>query len=147
MIWYDIYLLTPIVLAPGGNSTVRIYIKKKILINESYTYVRARTSKLRNFFRGPTVPRPLGHDHYWRFTITLWHTTLGRPSLDGWSARWTDLYLTKPNTHKSQTSTSPAEFDLAILISQRPQTYILDREAGHWDWRTSTLGLITLIKR
>jgi hypothetical protein len=40
----------------------------------------------------------------WSFAITLTgHTTLGRTPLDEWSARRTDLYLTKHNTHKRQT--------------------------------------------
>jgi len=30
---------------------------------------------------------------------TQWRTTLGRNSLDEWSARRTDLYLTTHNTH------------------------------------------------
>jgi hypothetical protein len=50
-------------------------------------------------FYGLTVsnaPRP---PHYRGFTMTLWHTTLGRTPLDEWSARRRDLYLTTHNTH------------------------------------------------
>ena len=62
-----------------------------------------------NFFflqwcNSPSGPGP---PHYRGFVITLRHTTLGRTSLDEWSARRTDLYLTTPNTHKRQTSTPP----------------------------------------
>jgi len=41
-----------------------------------------------------------GPSHYWNFTNTLSHTTLGRTPLDEWSARRTDLYL--HNTKHSQ---------------------------------------------
>jgi hypothetical protein len=40
---------------------------------------------------------------------TQWHTyTLGRTSLDEWSARNRDLYLTTHNNHNRRTSTLPA---------------------------------------
>jgi hypothetical protein len=57
------------------------------------------------------------------------HTTFGRIPLDEWLARRRELYLTTHNTHKCQTSMSPAEFDLAILAIERPQTHALDRAA------------------
>jgi hypothetical protein len=61
----------------------------------------------RNFyFNSATAPSGPGTPHYWSFTITLRHTTLGRTPLDGWSARGRDLYLTTHNTHKRQTSVS-----------------------------------------
>ena len=49
----------------------------------------------------PTGP---GLSHYWGFTITPRHTTLGTISLDELSARRRYLYLTTHNAHKSQTS-------------------------------------------
>jgi hypothetical protein len=57
------------------------------------------------------------------------HTTLGRTPLDEWSARRRDLYLTKHNTHKRQTSMPPARFEPTIPVSERPQTHALDRAA------------------
>jgi hypothetical protein len=49
------------------------------------------------------------------FAITLiGHTTLGRTPLDEESARRRDLYLTKHNTHKGQTSMFPAGFEPTI---------------------------------
>jgi hypothetical protein len=56
------------------------------------------------------------------------HATLGRTSLDEWSARRRDLYLTTHNTHKRQTSMPPVGFEPTIPASERPQTHILDRE-------------------
>jgi len=50
-----------------------------------------------------------------------------------------DLYLTKHNTHKRQTSTTPAGFKPAILTSERPQTCTLEGAAtgiGYSAYRT-----------
>jgi len=63
------------------------------------------------------------------FTITLRHTTLGRTSLDEWSARRRDLYLITHNTYKRQKYMPPARFDPAIPASEWPQTHALDRAA------------------
>jgi len=43
----------------------------------------------------PSGPR---HPHHRGFAITLRHITLGRTSLDEWSAHHTDLYLTTLTT-------------------------------------------------
>jgi len=56
-------------------------------------------------------------------------TTVGRISLDEWSARRRDVYLTADNTHNRQTSMPPVEFEPTILAGERPQTYALDRAA------------------
>jgi hypothetical protein len=53
--------------------------------------------------------------------------TLGRISLDEWSALRRELYLTTQNSHKRQTSTSPVGFELAIPANERLQTHALDR--------------------
>ena len=57
--------------------------------------------------------------------------SLGRPrtSLDKWSARRRDLYLTKYQTHNRQTSMLPAGFEPRIPASARPQTHAFDRAA------------------
>jgi hypothetical protein len=71
----------------------------------------------------PSGPRP----PFCRgFTITLRHTRLGRTPPDERSARLRDLYLTTHNTHKGETSMSPAAFKPAIPASERPQTHALD---------------------
>jgi hypothetical protein len=54
------------------------------------------------------------------FTITLRHTTLGRTPLDEGPVRRRDLYLTKHNTHKRQTSMPEAGFEPTIPVSERP---------------------------
>jgi len=56
-------------------------------------------------------------------------TTVGRTPLDEWSARRRDLYLTTHNTHNRQTSMPPVGFEPTISAGERPQTYVLDREA------------------
>jgi hypothetical protein len=62
------------------------------------------------------------------FAITHFrHTTLGRTPLDEWSACHRDLYLTTHNTHKRQTSMSPAGFEPTIPANERLQTDALDR--------------------
>ena len=56
-------------------------------------------------------------------------TTVGRTSLDEWSVRRRDLYLTTHNNHNRRTSVPPAGFELTISASERPQTYAFDRAA------------------
>jgi hypothetical protein len=87
----------------------------------------------------PSWPQPT---HYRRFTITFRHTTLGWTLLEGWSGRLRDLYLTKHNFHKRQTSMPAAEFEPAVPASKRQQTYTSDR-AATW---TGHYTLITLYK-
>ena len=74
--------------------------------------------------RGSWPPRSWGFlDHIQR------RTTVGRTPLDEWSARRTDFYLTKHNTHNRQTSMPPVGFEPTISTGERPQTYVLDRAA------------------
>ena len=56
-------------------------------------------------------------------------TTVGRTSLDEWSARRRDLYLTTHNTHNRQTSMPPVGFEPTISAGERPQIYALDGAA------------------
>ena len=69
------------------------------MIRIIHTALRSRRSnQLRIFlFHGMMAPRGPGLPHCRGFTITLRHTTL-----DGWSARRRDLYLTTHNTTKIQ---------------------------------------------
>jgi hypothetical protein len=83
------------------------------------------------------IPSGPGRLRYRYFTIILRHTTVGRTSLDEWSARRRDLYLTTHNTHKRLTSMPPSGFESAISASERRQTYALDRAAtaiGCWNF-------------
>ena len=74
------------------------------------------------FFHGATTSSKPGPPHCRGFTITLRHTTFGMSTLDGWSARRRDPYLTKHNTHKWQTPMTPAGFEPAIPASERRKT-------------------------
>jgi len=77
------------------------------------------------FFHGAAtliVPRPC---HCRSIRFTLRHATLSR-TLDKWSARRRDLYLTTHSTHMRRTSMSPAGFEHAVPTSERPQTRALD---------------------
>ena len=72
------------------------------------------------------------------FTRFLDHTqrrtTVSRTSLDEWSARRRDLYLTTHNTQKRPTSIPSLGLEPTITAGERPETNALDR--GHWDrWR------------
>jgi len=58
---------------------------------------------------------------YRGFEIKLRHTTVGMTPLDEWSARRRDLYLTTNNTHKRQTSMTPAGFESTIPAREWPQ--------------------------
>ena len=64
-----------------------------------------------------------------RFLDHTRHTTVGRTSLDEWSAHRRDLYLTTHNTHNRQTSMLPVGFEPTIPAGQGSQTYALDRAA------------------
>jgi hypothetical protein len=74
------------------------------------------------FCSSSTAPSWLRPLHYRGFTITLRHTTLGRTPPDQRSARRKDLYLTKHNTRRRQTSMSRAGFEPTIPEGERPQT-------------------------
>ena len=85
--------------------------------------------------------------------ITLYDThththTLRRIPLHDGSARRRDLYLTIHNTHKGQTSTSPAGFEPAIPAGVRPKTHAIDCAARGIDhyvttWKKS-MNLMTM---
>ena len=63
-----------------------------------------------------------------RWLFLLW-ITLGRITLDEWSARCSDLYQTTHNIHNRQTSVSLVLFEPAIPVCERPQTHALNRAA------------------
>jgi hypothetical protein len=53
----------------------------------------------------------------------------GERQVAGNNGGGSDLYLTTHNTHKRQTSMSPAGFEPTITASERFQTYALDGAA------------------
>jgi hypothetical protein len=71
--------------------------------------------------------------HYRGLTFTLRHTTLGRTTLDEWSARHWTHYLSTHNTHNRQISVPPVGCELVILscklVAQAPRP----TPRGHWD--------------
>jgi hypothetical protein len=78
-------------------------------------------------FHSTTSPIGPGPLHYWHFTTTLRHTSLGRALLDEWSARRRILYLKTHNSQKRQTSMALAGFEPTIAAIERSQTHTLDR--------------------
>jgi hypothetical protein len=69
------------------------------------------------FFLGATAPRLARASSLWRFRYyTQTHHTLNE-----WSARCRNLYLTTHNTHKTRTSVPPAVFEPAVPAVDRPQ--------------------------
>ena len=89
---------------------------------------------------GPRCPDCRG------FIITLRHTTLGRNSLDQWSARRSDLHLTTLNAHKIQVSIPSAGFETAIPANERPQRTLGSAEIISWrkfHWTQVTNALIS----
>jgi len=68
-----------------------------------------------------------GNPHLWGFEIEMRHSMLGRTSLDEWSTRRTELYLTTQNNCKRRTSMHPVGFEPTIPASKRPQTHAVDR--------------------
>jgi len=72
-------------------------------------------------------PTPCHSFPLWDFMITLiGHSSLGRTSLDTWSAWCRDLYLTIYNTHKRWTSILLVGIEPTIPASEWPQTHTLD---------------------
>ena len=74
------------------------------------------------------------------FLMFLDHTqrrsTVGRTSLDEWSARDRDLYLTIHNVHNRQTSMPPVELEPNNL-SRRTTADLRLRPRSHWDRQTA----------
>ena len=69
------------------------------------------------FYHDETAPSGRWPPHYRSFTITFRHTTFGATPLDVRSARGRDLFLTRHNVHKRQTSMPPTGFEPAFPAS------------------------------
>jgi hypothetical protein len=100
-------------------------------INYTYTWTSLHVSRInrhpqadvnpQTFSHGATAPSGPGAAHYRGFTITLRHSKLSKTPLDESSA------LRRQHTTFSQEpSMPPAEFEPAIAVVERPQTYALD---------------------
>jgi hypothetical protein len=85
------------------------------------------------FFRGALAPSGPEPRHYRGFTITLWHTTLGRTPLDEWPARRRDLYLTTHNPQPpKQTDMLTAGGSRTRSPSKRAAAHPRLRSRGRW---------------
>ena len=105
------------------------FTKKATSFQNSWTTKQLTTDHLLFFLWrcGPT--RAMASS----FTKFLDHTqrriTVGRTSLDEWSARRRDFYLTAHNTHNRQMSMPLVGFEPTTPAGKWPQTYALDRAA------------------
>jgi len=89
--------------------------------------LKRKVGKFFFFYHGVTAPGGPRPPHCRGFAITLRHTAVGRTPMD---ARRRDLYLTTYNTQQeTDTHAPPTGFETTIPISERPQTYALDRAA------------------
>jgi len=84
-------------------------------------------TRTQRILHSATATGGLGLLHYRGLTITLRHTTFFRTSLDEWSDRLRDLYLTTHNTNKTETDMTPARFEPSVPTNARPQTQAVDR--------------------
>ena len=95
-----------------------------------YDISNVRVNALISFLFGVTAPKWARVSSFTRFLDhTQGRTTVGRTSLDEWSARRRDLYLTTHTTHNRQTSIPPMGFEPPVPANERPQTYALDSSA------------------
>ena len=96
--------------------------------------IRVVTRKRENLLA--TAPNWLGPPRYRGFAITLRHTTVGRTSLDEWSARRRDLELTTHNKHpcpgrtrtrhpSKRAATDPRLDRAAIAIGSQKMLHII----------------------
>jgi len=79
----------------------------------------------------PSLSSGPGPPHCRVFTIAPRHTTFSRIPLDEWSDRRRDLYLTASDTHKRQTSMSPAGFTRNPSKRAAADQHL--RRQGQWD--------------
>jgi hypothetical protein len=106
-----------------------VFIHLFLMLCDLQRVVRDLCPTLYIFPHGATATSGPGPPHYRGLMITLRHITLGRTSLDEWSACHRDLYLT---THNTEIAMSPDGTRTWNPREQGPQTHALDPR-GHWD--------------
>ena len=119
-----------------GDTVLLCFIKQAfILFSEQNNYVdlsyrflfKSTTFFCCIFFLWRCDPTRVMASSFLRFLDhTQRRTTVGRTSLDEWSARRRYLYLTIHNTHNRQTSMPPVGFEPTISAGERPQIYALE---------------------
>ena len=118
------------------------FLPYPLLVNQLRSDVDFETLPLIVFLWrwGPTramASSVLGFLHH-----TQRRTTFGRTTLDEWSARRRELYLTTHSNYNRQTSMSPVGFEPTVSTGERSQSYDLDRAAtGTGGNRIYALGL------
>jgi hypothetical protein len=105
-------------LTQGRHNYYHLFANNQIRSYCLHTEFGNRVGVTYLYFHNMTAPSAQWPPHYRGFPITLGHTTLGRTSLDEWSVRGRDLYLTTHNAHKRQTSMTLARFESAIPASK-----------------------------
>jgi len=139
-IFYDILHCDMFRLFKEANIRHCKYIKKDYYMNGNKTFILPYIwSHLYNvlcvFFLWHYGPTRAKASSFTRFLDhTQRRTTVGRTSLDEWSARHKDLYLTAHNTHNRQTSMPPGGIRTHNL-SRRATADLRLRPRGHWDRR------------
>jgi len=121
-------MLTPRNTNDRFTTTLTSYNAVSTIVSRSYRlmYFGPRES----FFLWRCDPTRVMASSFLRFLDhTQRRTTVGITSLDEWSARRRDLYLTTRNTHNRQTSMPPGTHDLC----RRAAADLRLRPRGHWD--------------
>jgi len=119
--------------SPLTDLTAKTWTAKRIAAfsNSRWPKLSHCTAFRRNkiFVFGATTPQWVRASSFTRFLDHTRRTTVGRTSLDAWSVRRRDLYLTTHNTHNRQTSMPPVRFEPTISAGERPQAEPLNRAA------------------
>jgi hypothetical protein len=108
-----------------------VYVAYQLYHVLHYTKRRYNEIELLCIFLFPIVQQPpsgSGPPHYWGFTVTHRHTTLGRIPLYEWRPN-AEISTWQNTTQKRQTFILPAEFEPAIPASERRQTHASYRAA------------------
>ena len=91
-----------------------VYVEALLAWFACYMF-RSSSNNVAIFFsHGPTAANGPESPHYRGFMITFSHATLRRAPLEKWSTGRRDLYLTRHNIHKRQTSMPSVGFEPAI---------------------------------
>jgi len=104
-----------------AQSGIRTQVSCLGIVKKNHKVIKNRFKLTTQFFSslGATTAIEWEPHQYRSFTFTHRHTTLGR-TLDEWSARCRDLYLTVHNTQKKHTSKQPAGIEPEIPANKLP---------------------------